>query len=331
MAVLTAVAWAISHFISESISPLVAAVVLGAAITNLGINRPTFGPGLRLAAKKLLRLGIVLLGFRLSIGELAKVGAPGLLVVALVVAVTFFGTQWMGRALGLSRSLSLLVATGYSICGASAIAAMEPMADATEEEVAYSVALVTLAGTLAIFLLPPLGVLLGMDAHLYGSWVGASVHDVGQVVAAASGWTSGIDESRKSAIIIKLTRVILLAPMVAGVSLAHRRRVLKAHQTNTEEGAAERPAKLPPIVPLFVAGFLAAVVIRSAGVISPATASGIKVAEGLLLSAALVGLGAGVDVKRLFRLGGKPLLLGGISWLLIAVVSYAGVVLVAHL
>lgn len=326
VAALTAVAYAVNEYVSNSISPLVAAVVLGVVLTNLGLNRPALAPGLRFAAKRILRIGIVLLGFRLSLGELAKVGAPGLVVVAVVVAATFFGVQWLGQLLGLSRGFSLLVATGYAICGASAIAAMEPMSDATEEEVAYAVALVTLAGTLAIFVLPPLGRAFGMSTHEFGSWVGASVHDVGQVVATSSGWRNDPDESRKAAIIVKLSRVVLLAPMVAGVSVAHRRRSVRVADARPDSAA-----KLPPIIPLFVAGFLAAVVARTVGLVGAGTAKDIKVAETLLLSAALVGLGAAVNVRKLIKLGGRPLVLGLISWLLIASLSYAGVILVDRL
>lgn len=148
------------------------------------------------------------------------------------------------------------MATGYSICGASAIAAVEPFADASEEEVAYSIALVTLCGTLAIFTLPGLGSLLGLTATEFGAWVGASVHDVGQAVAAAS--THG-EVSLKLATLVKLTRVALLAPLLAGVAIAARRR---------QGDAALEGAKRPPLLPLFILLFLVASAITSTGVLS---------------------------------------------------------------
>jgi uncharacterized integral membrane protein (TIGR00698 family) len=233
-------------------------------------------------------------------------------VVAVVIA-TFFGTQWLAKRLGLSRSLGLLMATGYSICGASAIAAVEPFAGADEEEVAYSIALVTLCGTLAIVVLPPLGSLLGMGTGQFGAWVGASVHDVGQVVAAAS--THG-PKALAVAVIVKLTRVAMLAPLLAFVAIGSRKRMGEA---------AVAGAKRPPILPLFIVLFLVAVVIRSTGVLPVATLARIKDAETILLGMGLVGLGSNVDLRKLRAVGGKPLMLGLGSWALVALVSILAV------
>ena len=132
------------HEVVDWISPLVVAVLFGAVAANVGLVRAPMRSGLRWSARHVLRAGIVLVGLRLSLREVAHLGPRALAAVVVVVAATFFGTQWLGKRLGLSSGLSLLVATGYSICGASAIAATEPFADATEEEVAYAIALVTM-------------------------------------------------------------------------------------------------------------------------------------------------------------------------------------------
>ena len=303
------------HSAADGVSPLVVAVALGAIMANtLGIGE-TIRPGVRFAAKRLLRVGVVLLGFQLSLSQLRTLGAPGLGVVAATVAATFFGTRWIGRRLGLSDGLTLLVATGYSICGASAIAAVEGIAGADEEEVAFSVALVTLCGTLAIFTLPIVGDLLGLHGATYGNWVGASVHDIGQVVAAA---TPAGDHAVKTAVVVKLTRVVLLAPLVASLAFARRRR-------GEIDAIADVPAtrRRPPIVPLFVLGFLATIAIRTTDGVPAHALDDIKVAQTALLGAALFGLGCGVDIGRLRKVGGKPLLLGLISWLLVAGVALA--------
>ena len=142
-------------------------------------------------------------------------GARGLVVVVAVVIATFFGTRWAGRRLGVSHGQSLLVATGFSICGVSAIAAARGVSDADEEEVTYAIALVTLCGSLAIVLLPALNRILGLDDHDYGVWVGASVHDVAQVVATSSA-VGGVAVA--TAVVVKLTRVLLLVPLVAWIS-----------------------------------------------------------------------------------------------------------------
>jgi uncharacterized integral membrane protein (TIGR00698 family) len=305
----TALSW-----LMPVISPLVAALALGALVVNVVPIPDHLAPGIAFGGRSLLRLGIVLLGFRLSIGDVARLGLPGLGVVGVVVAGTFFGTQWLGRRLGLSEDLGLLVATGYSICGASAIAAMDGVVHADEEETAYAITLVTLCGTLSIFVLPLIAHAVGMPAGDFGTWVGGSVHDVGQVVATAS--QEG-PRAVAAATVVKLTRVVLLAPLVAAVALRRRHRSI-------EFGAEEGDEQHPPILPLFVCGFLAAIVVRSSGVLSPATLATIATTEKLVLTVALVGLGMGVRVSRLRRLGGRPLVLGLLAWPLVAGVAFVG-------
>jgi uncharacterized integral membrane protein (TIGR00698 family) len=311
----------VAHRRWDVVSPHVVAVGFGILGASLGRVDAVFRPGLRVAAKRVLRGGIVLLGFRLSLAELGRLGPRALAAVVIVVVATFFGTQWLARRLGLAPSLGLLMATGYSICGASAIAAVEPFADATEEEVAYSIALVTLCGTLAIIVLPLLGTLMGLTDTQFGAWVGASVHDVGQVVAAAStrGGGPGTNASLKLAVIVKLTRVALLAPLLAGVAITARRRHTDPRD-HTVSGA-----KRPPLLPLFIALFLAAAALRSAGAVPVAWRPHIQDAETLLLGMGLFGLGSNVDLRKLRAVGGRPLVLGLTSWALVAAVSLVAV------
>jgi uncharacterized integral membrane protein (TIGR00698 family) len=308
------------HSKSGSVSAHVVAVLVGAVAANVGLAGPLLQPGLRTAGRRVLRIGIALVGFRLSLGEVFDLGPRALFAVCIVVAITFTGTRALGRWLGLSPGLSLLVATGYSICGASAIAAAEPFSDATEEEVAYSIALVTLCGSLAIFVLPALGEMFGMSSQAFGSWVGASVHDVGQVVAAAS--TRDV-VALKAAVVVKLTRVALLAPLLLGVAVAARRRAATAASAGDVD--AVDAAKRPPILPLFVVMFLVAVAVRTTGVMSAASLDLTSQTESILISMGLVGLGAGVRIDRLRQVGGRPLVLGLISWVLVAGVSFAAV------
>lgn len=301
----------------DALSPHVVAVVVGVLIANVGLVGPTLRPGLTFAARRVLRAGIVLVGVRLSLHDVLDLGPRALIAVVAVVLATFVGTQWLGRRLGLSRGMSLLVGTGYSICGASAIAAAEPFADATEEEVAYSVALVTLCGSLAIVVLPPLGRWFGLDAETFGAWVGASVHDVGQVVAAASTRDA---VALSTAVVVKLTRVAMLAPLLAWVALSTRRRAARG-----EGHGPAADATRPPLLPLFVVLFLVAVGLRTVGAVPTGWFEGIKTLETLLLGAGLVGLGSAVDLRRLRALGGRPLVLGLVSWALVAAVSLAAV------
>ena len=319
---IAAVAFVVEYLIKNNtagvVSPLVIAVVLGALISNLGMLPGNCRIGLGFAARNLLRLGIVLLGLQLSFSQVRELGAPGLALVIVVVAATFTGTQWLGKKMGLSPGLSLLVATGFSICGASAIAAMRPVSDADDDDMAYAIALVTICGTLAIFLLPAIGEIIGFSGAQFGSWVGASVHDVAQTVATAA---SGNDDAQDAAIVVKLTRVMLLAPLVAAVSFTRRR---KLSHTNITDSKTQK-AKLPPIVPLFIVGFIAAISINSSFNLPSEFLSNVKWLEKSLLACALVGLGAGVDARKLQRVGTRPLALGLISWILIATLSAIGV------
>ena len=319
---IAAVAFVVEYLIKNNtagvVSPLVIAVVLGALTSNLGWLPENCRIGLGFAARNLLRLGIVLLGLQLSFSQVRELGAPGLALVIVVVAATFVGTQWLGKKMGLSPGLSLLVATGFSICGASAIAAMRPVSDADDDDMAYAIALVTICGTLAIFLLPVIGELIGFSGAQFGSWVGASVHDVAQTVATAA---SGNDDAQDAAIVVKLTRVMLLAPLVAAVSFTRRQKLNRTIATDSKT----QKAKLPPIVPLFVVGFIAAISINSSFNLPSEFLSNVKWLEKSLLACALVGLGAGVDARKLRRVGSRPLALGLISWMLIATLSALGV------
>ncbi len=313
VAATAAVATVIASFVGP-LSSLVAAVLLGAALGNAGVVTPALAPGFTFATKQLLRFGVVLLGLRLSLGDLAALGPATLAVVGVTVGCTFFGTQWLGRRMGLSRDLSLLVATGYSICGASAIVAVEGSTDAEEEEVLTAIGLVTLFGSLAVFALPFLAGVFGLSEVQTGSWIGASTHDVAQVVAAAS--AAGGSAVMSTAIVVKLSRVVLLAPIVAGVNL-HRARADRAATTNR-----------PPLIPVFVAGFLLAMLVRTTGLLPDVAISSAKTIEGIVLSAALVGLGSGVRFSRLRTLGPKPLILGAVAWAVVASVSLAGIALI---
>ena len=307
------------HWNFETISPLVASLVLGVLIGNIVSIPKRFVPGQKFAAKKVLRFGIVLLGTQLALKQVVDLGGRELVVVVGVVTLTFLGTLWLGPRLGVSKSLSLLIATGFSICGASAVAAMEGVVDAEEEEVTYAIALVTLCGSLAIVLLPLLRNVLSLsDPQLFGSWVGASVHDVAQVIATSS---TGGDTAVQSATVVKLSRVVLLAPLVAIVSIWVRR--------SSSGLVAKADKKHVSIVPLFVIGFLVMIAVRTTGVIPDNWLTTLKTIEQVCLASALVGLGSDVRIARLIKVGGRPLLLALISWFGIAVVSLIGVRLVA--
>ncbi|MFH8796742.1 YeiH family protein [Streptomyces sp. NPDC017941] len=311
------------HRLVPGVPMLTVAVVLGLAAAQLPGTRMWAGgrarPGLTFAAKRLMRVGVVLLGLKLSLRDVLGVGWGTVAMVLVVVAATFFGTWWLGRKLGLPGDQPLLIATGYSICGASAIGAVSDVSRSEERDTAASVAVVTLCGTLAIAVLPLLQGPLGLSDAEFGRWVGASVHDVGQVVATAQ--TAGGDALGEG-VLVKLMRVAMLAPLVAGLALA-----VRARGARGAGGAGAPGERRPPLVPLFVAGFVAMVAVRSTGWLPGAVLDGAAVAQELLLAAALFGLGSAVDLRSLVRTGGRVGLVGLCAWILVGGVSYAGVCL----
>ena len=289
---------------------LTACVVLGVVFTSLpwpARVREILQPGLATSARRLLRIGIVLLGLKLSLVDIAYLGWLVLGMIVLIVAATFALTLGMGRLLRLPGDQPLLIAAGFSVCGASAIGAMSGVTRSKDAEQATPIALVTLCGTLAIAVLPALQPALGLDAEQFGMWIGASVHDVGQVVATAQ--IAG-PSALAIAVVVKLTRVALLAPMVAITGLVLKR-----------EGDGRRPA----VVPLFLVGFMAAVLVRTVIPVPDTVLQVADTAQLVLLGMALFGLGAAIRVGTLMRTGPRPLAVAAISWVAIAALSLGAV------
>ncbi|WP_160309718.1 YeiH family protein [Rubrobacter aplysinae] len=292
-----------------SLSSLVWALILGAVVATAVTLPGGAHRGVDFAAKPVLKLGVVLLGFQISVSDAIALGPKVLLVVLVTLPVTFGAALFVGRRLGLSTKLSLLVGTGSAICGASAIAAMDSVADAEEEDVGFAVATVTLFGTVAVFAIPALaGGVIGIPSGVAAVWAGASVHEVGQVVAAASPLGNGALET---ATLVKLTRVALLAPSVLVVGLLMR----------AGGGGGGGGSGFP--VPLFVLGFLGALAVRSAGVLPQTVIDGILSVDTALLTVALGGLGLNLSVRSMARLGWRPLALGLLVSVVVAAVSLA--------
>jgi len=306
------VAWGL-HLVLPAVPVLTWCVLLGIAAAQVRPLRPVIDgsgkPGLTFASKRLLRIGVVLLGLQLSLVDVAGLGWATVVVVIAILGLTFAVTYLLGRWARLPGDQPLLLAAGFSICGASAIGAMSAVTRDRGKDAATPVALVTLFGTLAIAVLPLIGGWVGLTDLEFGAWVGASVHDVGQVVATAQ--TAGA-AALAIAVIVKLTRVLMLAPIVAITSTVVRRR-------GADAGAR------PPIVPLFVVGFAVAVVVRTVIPVPEALLAIAGTVQSVLLGLALVGLGSGIRLERLVRTGGRAFLVGLASWIVIASVSLGAV------
>ncbi|MHA7620509.1 YeiH family protein [Cellulosimicrobium cellulans] len=350
-----------------TVSPLVVALVLGALVAPVlgrlattrrgGATVAATRPGVAWTSRVVLRVGVVLLGFQLSLPEVLGLGWRGLVVVTTTLAVTFAGTLALGRVLRVPRVTTLLVATGFSVCGAAAISAMQGVVDRPgrtpdevredDDGVATALALVTVYGTLAIVVLPWLAGLLGLTDNRAGLWIGASVQEVAQVVTAA-GTVSA--PALATATVAKLARVALLAPLVAvaGVVVARGARraasalaaasALGAPGTapssgaddgeSRSAGAGARRRRVAP-VPWFVVGFVGAVVLRSLGVVPAPVLAVLVTASTLAFVAAMFALGLGVDVPTLVRTGRRSLVLGALSAVLVTATALVGVLLLA--
>jgi uncharacterized integral membrane protein (TIGR00698 family) len=289
----------------KTFSPLILAILIGTVFHNL-VGTPAIArPGAAFSMRRLLRFGVVLLGFQLTASQIVEVGYRDFLIIAATLAVTFVFTVWMGRLLGVERKLAQLIAAGTSICGASAVIATNTVTNGDDEDVAYAVACVTIFGSVAMFAYPLLPGLLHLDPHAYGLWTGASVHEIAQVVAAAFQYGRSAGEFGT---IAKLSRVMLLAPVVIALGwIASRNAVSRA------------PASVArPPMPWFVLGFVAVVGLNSLVNIPVAARAEIAAVTTFLLSVALAAMGLETDIRKLAARGARPALLGALAFLFIA-------------
>ncbi len=208
------------HQLLPGVGTLLVAIVLGVVLANVVPLPEAVRPGLAFAAKRLLRLGVVLLGLQLLLSDVLGLGLGMLVVVVAIVAVGIGATLLAAKALGLSPTQGLLIACGFSICGAAAVAAVDGVIEADEEEVVTAVALVVVFGTLMILVVPLLAGVFGLSDEVGGLWAGGAIHEVAQVVAAG-GAIGGA--ALGFAVVVKLARVMMLAPVLAVVSWQQRR------------------------------------------------------------------------------------------------------------
>lgn len=308
-----ALAFVVNSF-QGAVSPLFLSMLFGLLITNtVGWNESEV---MNFVAKKALRFGVILLGFQISFDQLVDIGMKGILAVTIVVVGVFTGIRWITIRLGLSRSLATFIASGFAICGATAIAAvsstlLKGKSDAErverERDISYAVAIVALCGTLSIFVLPFAANLLGLSDSTTGAWIGAAVHDVGQVVATASLVS---DEAVESSIIVKLTRVVMLIPLVLFLA--------KESSSENDDGNEKSKAALRKSVPVFVLFFVLVASINNLVNLDPAIIDAGKEGSKIFLSLGLFAMGLGVKWKSISKLGSRPLMIGISLWILSA-------------
>lgn len=334
VAAASAAVLSVAH-LTPTVSPLVISLALGAVVGSLvgarshpsgrrGAALAATRPGTDWVATRVLRIAVVLLGIQLSIPDLLALGWQGIAVVLTTVTVTFTATLGIARLLHLPRATGLLVATGFSICGAAAASAMKGVLDDTstpdqaaenDDALAGALALVTIYGSLAIFVLPWLAGLMSMSDHAAGLWIGASTQEVAQVVAAAGTIST---TALATATVAKLARVALLAPLVTGAG------IVAARRTPHADGSRRRAP-----VPGFVIGFVIAVLVRSSGVVPDSWITLIVTITTVLFVAAMFAMGLSVDLPHLLRTGRKILLLGLLSACVVTVTGLVAVLLLA--
>lgn len=289
-----------------SISPLIIGIVLGMCYANsLRSHLPeTWTPGIQYCSKKILRLGIILYGFRLTFQDVVAVGLPGVLVDLVIVTVTVLGGVWIGRLLRMDRDLALLTSIGSGICGAAAVLGAEATLHTKPYKAAVAVATVVIFGTLAMFLYPMAyrSGILGLDPTQMGIFAGSTLHEVAHAVGAGNAMG---DDVANVAIIVKMIRVMLLVPvlLVLGWWVASKAR--GKHQ----DGTGPKEGKGKVAVPWFAFGFLLVIAFNSLNLLPAPVVGWINDFDTFLLTMAMAALGAETSFDKFKKAGAKPFVL----------------------
>ena len=271
-------------------------------------------PGLRFASQRVLRSGIILLGARLSLGEIARIGLPSTVAIVITMAVSFSVVLVVARLVHVERPLAVLIAVGSAVCGNTAIVATAPVIGARAREVAYAVATITLFGTLAVFLYPTVGRTFGIPQPSFGLWAGIAVNDTSQVIATSAAYGP---DALDVATVVKLIRNALMAPLL--FLIAAWWAAIGASSAGSARGGVRRA------VPLFVLGFLALAALRTIGVISPEQAAVLDVAARALILVALAAVGTTIRVAELRETSWRPLAVGFAVSLAVGIGSLAAI------
>lgn len=294
-----------------SFSPMIIGIILGMLYANsLRNNLPdTWVPGILFCSKRILRIGIILYGFRLTFQDVTAVGLPAILIDAIIVTVTVCGGVLIGKLLKMDRSIALLTSVGSGICGAAAVLGAESAINTKPYKTAVAVSTVVIFGTLSMFLYPVLyrnGV-FDLSPELMGLFTGSTVHEVAHVVGAGNAMGQGVSNT---AIIVKMIRVMMLVPALLVISWTVARNL-------TKRDSAEQ-AKGKITIPWFAILFLVVIGFNSFNLLPVALVEGINQFDTFLLTMAMTALGAETSFDKFKKAGAKPFLLAAILfvWLI---------------
>jgi uncharacterized integral membrane protein (TIGR00698 family) len=289
-------------------------IVLGMAAATAFRVPPVLVPGIAFAGKRVLQTSVVLLGFGLNLGQVARTGFDSLAVTACTMAAAFISAWVLGKLLGTGGKLTLLIGVGTAICGGSAIAAVAPIVEPDEHEIAYAISTIFLFNVLAVLLFPPLGHALGLSDRGFGLWAGTAINDTSSVVAAGYHYSRAAGDY---ATVVKLTRATLIVPVsIAVIVWAARGR--KRGAVNEGEGSGFHFAK---VFPWFILWFALASAVASLGVLPQRWLPVLHGAASFLITVALTGIGLAANFRKMAVTGLRPLLLGLLVWIAVAVTS----------
>jgi uncharacterized integral membrane protein (TIGR00698 family) len=304
------------HLIGAS----VIALFIGMIINSVWKPNPTFFAGLKFTSKKGLKLAIILLGASLNIATILQVGRLSLVVMCFTLLTCFGGGYFVGKLLGLNWKLSNLISAGTGICGGSAIAAISPVIDAEDTDIAYAMSATFLFDMAMIVIFPILGNYLGLNDIAYGLWAGTAVNDTSSVVAAGYAFS---ETAGDFATMVKLTRTLAIIPTVIIFALIQvnikKNEVLSAEQ----DMVISNNVNFLTLFPWFILGFLALALINSLGVIPAAVSSALKDISKFLMIAALAAIGLNTSFKEMRKSGFYPMLHGFIISVLVVIVAIA--------
>lgn len=290
----------------------VAGIVIGVVLATALSPGARLRPGIVVASTTVLQASVVLLGSELSLGQIARVGLGSLPVMLGTLTVALVAAYWIGRWLGVIGDLRTLIGVGTGICGASAIAAVTPVIGAAGIDVAYAISTIFLFNVSAVLVFPVVGHLLGMSQHAFGLFAGTAVNDMSSVVATAT--TYGHDAA-SYAIVVKLTRTLLIIPICLGLAAIAARR-------EPRTGAASRPrVRTARLVPRFLVGFLIVAAANSFGLIPAGLHPALSQVSVFFITVALSAVGLSTDLGGLRRAGPRPLVLGASLWVVVSLAS----------
>lgn len=295
----------------------VIAIVAGIVISALWRPSQSLRPGLGFTSRTVLQGSIIVLGFGLSFHQVVAANESSMPVLAGTLLAAL-GMAWLvGRLLKLRTDVTTLVGVGTAICGASAIAATDAVIDADPADVSYAVATIFSFNVVAVLTFPAIGHAFGFSQHAFGLWAGTAINDTSSVVAASTVYGAA---ATSYGVIVKLTRTLAIVPITLAIALWRNR---SAKTAGGDPGRAGGHFSLRRAFPLFILGFVAAVVLESVGAVPPSWHGGLAQAATFMITAALAAIGLSTDLGHLRRTGGRPLVLGAALWLTVGLTSVA--------